>query len=429
MKFENKKWLVRVALAGALCLGVASIAKADSRLDGMGANVQEVDDVDAIWLYPNQLLQYKNTVDFRLNPIGLSLTSLITTEPTTTNGLGINEWGGVIHDLGDDFGTIATYVNRPSALGNDQGTLLTGAFKPLFGNYSTAVGGFNNKYTPSSNVDVFWAKSGFGLHLTYGDNEVNANGGGPAPIVSSQVWGLSAGFDLGSFMSFNTSEFHIDYTEDYLTLNRVAGPESDNGVYTFKLGWLGQSTLNSNDNVRLFADLQYDNTSLPTGWSGSDLQQTSNDLEVLVGSSIKHNISEKGFVNTGLEFEYDALNSSTNTAADSWNLVWNGSVESALNSWLTLRAGLDKVIVNRTYTQGGPVAPTGTDTSLVGGLNNNVAFSTGLSANVENWTLDTQVSVSSLDTAIGTVAPGSGIFYGGNGQVFSVTQADLRYKF
>jgi len=29
MKFENKKWVLRVALAGALCLGVATVAKAD----------------------------------------------------------------------------------------------------------------------------------------------------------------------------------------------------------------------------------------------------------------------------------------------------------------------------------------------------------------------------------------------------------------
>src|SRR5271155_3736405 len=110
MKFENKKWVLRVALAGALSLGVATVAKADSRLDGMGADVRQVDDVDGIWLYPNQILQYKNTVDFRLNPTGLG--STVAGELVNGNGIGTNEWGGVIHDLGDDFGTIATYVNR-----------------------------------------------------------------------------------------------------------------------------------------------------------------------------------------------------------------------------------------------------------------------------------------------------------------------------
>jgi uncharacterized low-complexity protein len=39
MKFENKKWVLRVALAGALSLGVASVAKADARLDSLGADV------------------------------------------------------------------------------------------------------------------------------------------------------------------------------------------------------------------------------------------------------------------------------------------------------------------------------------------------------------------------------------------------------
>ncbi|HXL72382.1 MAG TPA: hypothetical protein VN963_02045, partial [bacterium] len=158
MKFENKKWVLRVALAGALCLGVATVAKADSRLDSLGTNVQEVDDVDAIWLYPNQILQYKNTADFRLTTDGNN----------DVFGAGANEWGGVIHDLGDDFGTIATYVNRPSAIKNDQGGLVPGltgtllaGFTPLFGSYSTVVGGFTNAaYAPSNNVDVFWAKSG-----------------------------------------------------------------------------------------------------------------------------------------------------------------------------------------------------------------------------------------------------------------------------
>jgi hypothetical protein len=128
MKFENKKWVLRVALAGALSLGVASVAKADARLDGMGADVRQVDDVDGIWLYPNQVLQYNNTVDFRLNNTGFGSTvaGAGLADPAAT-GIGINNWGGVIHDLGDDFGTIATYVNRPGSIVNVASTLLTTA--------------------------------------------------------------------------------------------------------------------------------------------------------------------------------------------------------------------------------------------------------------------------------------------------------------
>jgi hypothetical protein len=384
MKFENKKWVLRVALAGALSLGVATEAKADSRLDGMGADVRQVDDVDGIWLYPNQILQYKNTVDFRLNPTGYgsNVSNTAGNAVVNANGVGVNEWGGVIHDLGDDFGTIATYVNRPSAIGNVAGTLVAfgGKITPIFAEDAALVGGATNKYAPSSNVDVFWGHTNFlglgdaGIHLSYGDNETTANGAGPN--VQSQVWGIGFGLNLGSFIGL-ASQAHIDYTEDFLTLNRPAAPGintplTDNGVYTFKIGYLGQGTLNDKDNLRLFADVQYDNNSLPTGWSALSGQQAANDLEVLVGSSIKHNITDKGFVNTGLEFEYDSANSTTNTAADSWTLLWNANVESSLSSWLTARAGLEKAIVNRTYVST-PPGSTYTDNSLVAGLNNNVA--------------------------------------------------------
>jgi hypothetical protein len=436
MKFENKKWVLRVALAGALSLGVASVAKADARLDSMGADVRQVDDVDGIWLYANQILQYKNTVDFRLNPTGFG-----SALPVGGVVNGATEWGGVIHDLGDDFGTIATYVNRAASMNNVAGTLLTTpvtGIKQIYATDSNVVGGFWNKYAPSSNVDVFWGHANFlglgdaGIHLSYGDNESIANGG---VNVQSQAWGLSFGLNLGSFMGF-ASQMHVDYAEDFLTLNRpaapgISSPLTDNGVYTIKLGYLGQSTLNDKDNLRLFADLQYDNDSLPTGWTGTQGQQAANALEVLVGSSIKHNISDRGFVNTGLELEYDGGNNIGNLAFNDWTLVWDANVESNLNTWLTMRAGLEKAILNRTYTSTSSTTSTFLDNSLTGtGLanaNNNVAFNLGLSANVENWTLDTQVSVSSFDTDLGAVAPGSGIMFGGN--LLAVSQADLRYKF
>jgi hypothetical protein len=233
---------------------------------------------------------------------------------------------------------------------------------------------------------------------------------------------LAAGFDLGSFMSFSTSEFHVDLAEDFLT-NDAKNPVTDDGVYTFKLGWEGQTTLNPNDSSHVFVELHYDNDSLPANFNG--VGRAANDLEALIGGNIKHNITDKGFVNTGLELEYDGINGTTNAGTDAWTLVWNGSVESALNSFLTFRAGLDKVIVNRTYTTG---TPSQVDTSLVGNLNNNVSFNTGFGINVENWTLDTNVSVASVEGFISGPAPGQGIFFGPNA-IAAITEADLRYKF
>jgi len=433
MKFENKKWVLRVALAGALSLGVASVAKADARLDGMGVDVRQVDDVDAIWLYPNEILQYKNTVDFRMSPTGLG--SGLGTAGTL--GTGNNEWGGVIHDLGDDFGTIATYVNRPNNLVTASSLLLrssVGQNQAIFAG-SGVVGGATNAFAPTNNVDVFWGKDIFGLHLNYGDNE-NMTGLTTAGKVASQEFGLALGVNLGSSFLMSQSQFHVDYAFDSLTDNSQAAPANDNGVYTIKLGWLGQSALNDKDNARVYVDAQYDNDSLPTITGGEWNSRTANDAEVLLGGSIKHNITDRGFVNTGLNLEYDGGNSTTNSNYSSWTAIWNGSVESSVSSWLTVRTGLSKAIFNRSYNSTG--TPSAYDGSLVGGgiggtsTNNNVTFNAGLSATAENFTLDAQISVAKLDAGVAAPSPGAGVFFVGaaaSPELIAVSEADLRYKF
>lgn len=76
-----------VALFAALVL--IPRAQADSRLDAMSSDPRVTDDVDVIWMYPNQVLNYKDTVDFRLN------------NSNGTFGGGVGEWGGVTKDLSD----------------------------------------------------------------------------------------------------------------------------------------------------------------------------------------------------------------------------------------------------------------------------------------------------------------------------------------
>ena len=75
-------------------------AFADARLDSMAADARQVGGIDLIWLYPNMIVDYKNTVDFRLYPYG-------------DQGDDTNEWGGAIIEVDPDFGVVGAYVNRP----------------------------------------------------------------------------------------------------------------------------------------------------------------------------------------------------------------------------------------------------------------------------------------------------------------------------
>jgi len=413
-----KKHLIRMALAGALALGVASVAKADARLDSLATDVRQVDDIDIIWLYPNQILSYKNTVDFRLNPSG------------NASGVGGSntEWGGVIHDLGDDFGTIATYVNRPSAETTGTSTLL-GANRNLLTNYWQPAGGAGNPVATSSNLDLFWAKSDLGLHLNYADNLTD---GGAA--VQGQTWGLSAGLNTGAFMSFNQTQIHLGYTEQWLT-NTAANGGHDQGIYSITGGFLAQTDLNPNDSARVYGDAEFDAFHTPGNNSGFGAGVNTNATEILVGGSIKHNIASRGFVNTGLAFEYDGSQSGLNnpnavTNNNMYSLIWNAGVESSLNSFLTARAGLAKAIYNRAYSATAGAA-SWTDPSLLGGTainaNKNVSFNIGGSINVENWTLDSNINVTTLENSLQAIAPGTGIMFAGT--AIATTETDLRYKF
>jgi hypothetical protein len=87
---------------------------------------------------------------------------------------------------------------------------------------------------------------------------------------------------------------------------------------------------------------------------------------------------------------------------------------------LTLRAGITKVLVQRTYDSEG--SPTYYDNG-----NGGVKFATGFGINWQNFTLDANVDVQSLENSISAVQPGRGLLFAGD--IVTVTTADLRYKF
>jgi hypothetical protein len=92
------KKVLLMLLCGVMVLA-AKFATADPRTDALGLTAgDQVDDLDSIWMFPQDAANYNNVVDLRLgNP----------------NGNVGNDWGGVIEKDADDIGYIGVYTNRP----------------------------------------------------------------------------------------------------------------------------------------------------------------------------------------------------------------------------------------------------------------------------------------------------------------------------
>jgi hypothetical protein len=369
---------IRVASAG-------SPLMSNARIDSMSADVREIEDLGLIWLYPNKVLAYKNTADFELGHL---------------NGGGTSEWGGVLVDMGDDFGVLGAYVNRPFYDAKSASYVVQAA--PLASYNWLPVGGGDSGL--SSNVlDLFWAKSvggaDLGLHFNYGET-----------FNSSENFGLSAGLGFANAGAFSEGNIHVDC----LMQNVTAGATKDSGIYTIALGTLWQASLSGNEDIRLFGDFQL----LQDKMGAIDENLTLIDL----GTSLNHKILDgKGLVSSGLILDYFASKmNTTGEAENSWTLLWNASVEAQTASWLTLRAGVVKAIVARLYHSTG--SPTYTDDERFP-----VWFSTGFGVNWQNWTLNTSVNVSTLENSINHVQPGNGLFFAGD--IVSVAEANLQFKF
>lgn len=391
-------------LAGFMALGVSVKAMADARLDSMATDARLVEDSDLIWLYPNKVLDYKNMVDFRLGPY-----NDLPNENT-------NEWGGLLLQIDPSFGVLGLYVNRAG----DEDTVNyslwnSGSVRPFLRYTNNRVGNvpWYMNYTgfPNSSLDLFWANNvggaDLGVHVNYSE-----------ALTSGENWGLGVGLGLTGVGPFDKLNLHADYDKEWWS----GAGQTDQGIYTMKLGALGTSPLNSDNDLRVFADLQMD------GYKIDYYTVDYSDWGLDLGASINHKISGgKGFVSTGLILDY--LNGSSPSASFdfnivNWDLFWNASIEAPVADWLTLRSGLSKLLVARVYDR---------NDSYGNGVyydndGNNVQLSTGFAINWQNFTLDCNLDTSTLESSISNVQPGRGIFFS-NGNIVTVTSADLRYKF
>jgi hypothetical protein len=417
-----KKGLLTL-LAGVMAFGVAVQSMASARIDSMSSDPRLVEDYDLIWLYPNKVLQYKNTFDIRLNAGPFSGGGPSATTSNATNGDfggGVNEWGGLLIEEESLGGVLGIYINRPARLYTSAHSAFSGP--GMAARYYWYYPGAND-FAPRKLVDVFYGVAlegaDLGVHVNYGDNGV-----GPSQI-ERMVLGLALGLGFTDFGPFNEANLHASYDLFSATFEGFNGPgqnETDNGISTIKVGGLFSSDADDNTSIRLSGDVQLDNWNVEDSFGFSQ-----SAFQVLLGLGCNHKVNGgKGMVNSGFLLNWmsgNFENTSVENASNAWALIWASSVETEVASWLTLRTGIQKAIVGRYYEENNGYYDTN-------GWPNSV-FNVGFGINWQNFVLDSQVNVSSLESLIAGPNAGAGIFYPGNNAqgIVSVAQADLKYRF
>jgi hypothetical protein len=374
----------------------------DTRIDSLSSDPRMTEDLDLIWMYPQKVVQYQDTADFRLNNGAAVATGNVNDFGSMDTGsLASNqyEWGGVIDGKQKDIGVLGAYVNRP----------YIPIYSTVYGEYWRPVGGtttWGSSAMPANKVDLFWAQSfggaDFGVRLNYGDMQ---NSG----TDYARTFGAQAGIGFKGDGAFSEADFHAGYA--FGNFENGATGVSGNGIFSLSLGSLLQHDMGLQDNLRLFGDFgldQYQDT------SGLDTTQTLATL----GLALNHAVhGGKGLLTTGLVVNGIGGDNETN-----WSVGWNGSVEDSLTDWLILRAGLFKAIFDQQASGGVVSDPT---------IPNTVVFNIGAGFRWENWALDTRVGVKSLEGSIQNFEPGNGIAFqsSSNAGLVTLIEADLRYSF
>jgi len=165
------KKVLALLVACFMVLG-ARLAMADTRTDSLGLTAgQQIDDLDSIWLFPQDAANYGNVADFRVG--GLTAD---------------DSWGGIIHKDWDDVGYIGIYTNRPFNQNNgvtpnvnpaNQNGILNGFtdWAQMVNPASSSYWGSNYLYDPDQNIGGHYAYYPFGeVALNYYQNFENGAG-------------------------------------------------------------------------------------------------------------------------------------------------------------------------------------------------------------------------------------------------------------
>jgi len=171
------KKVIVLLLVCFMALG-ASLAMADTRTDSLGLTAgQQVDDLDSIWMFPQDAGNFGNVVDFRLgNP----------------NGNVDDDWGGVIHKDFEEVGYIGIYYNRP------------------FNDYYISP----NRHSANSfgilNGGTNWANQI--LPGNYGSQGTSAGGNFYGATFSTFPWAFNA--DMNNFVDFEWNQLNSEEIAD-----------------------------------------------------------------------------------------------------------------------------------------------------------------------------------------------------------------------
>jgi hypothetical protein len=453
------KKLLLLMLSFFMALG-AGLANASSRSDAMSADINVVEDYDLIFTYPNKVIDYKNTVDFRMQNPGAGTA---------------NDWAGILDGKFEKIGVIGVYMSRYTmvAPGSYQAAATDNQVW-ISNNFATAHP--VTVLTPKPVVDLFWGKTfdklNIGVQLSYADSKSNTTTTTAAytdvvavPATSEQTidyarqLGLRVGVGMKDLGPFQEANFAAGYAVKKFEVSDISSPNpggngslTDDGAYTLDLNADLRHDLGENDNLKVFASFVSDafglkgfQQSTPQNNTGT-LKTTNMDLGLGVG--VNHSVAEgAGLVAGGVKAEMatrkdtgDTINNNgvdylgaakaafTNDLQEekttTLSLPVFISVEAKVKSWLTLRAGAkyflyDNSHVTDTYTLA-------TD-EIYSSVANTFSFSTGFGMNWKNWVLDGVLSTDQLENSINRVRPGAGVFF--NGTMATVAKADLKYKF
>lgn len=383
----------------------------------------------------------------------------------------------------------ANFMGNPFA-----GVQTGGGFANAFVTPTNKVDLFWGKSSDSGN---------FGIGLNYGDNQstnwpnIDTDLSVSTPHTysyignqDSRVLGINIGLGFKNVGAFDELDIHGGYSygtaQDQLarTSTPAGGPQvfddnlRDNGIYTITLGALAQHNMDQDSNMRLFVDgtlnqfnalgsylYSDDNDGYNATQAGNyddELTEDFNSLLLSAGVGCNHKVNDgAAVVSSGLVVNFT---SATEKASETeqfeeatpeveildptqenysqFDVLWNGSVDAKVTSWLNIRAGLAEHIFDRTSYEtitnitDPPAGDTGTRTQQFNGdaFAGETQFSLGFGIHWQNWMLDTNVSAYSFEQAVGNVSPGNGILFSNPsayapGDIVIVSEADLKYGF
>ena len=324
-----KKFLTLFAVCF-MVLG-AKWAMADSRTDSLGLTPgQQVDDLDSIWLYPQNAANFGNLVD---NRMGTSANSAVLT-PT-------NDWFGIIAQEWQDLGYIGVYTNRPFDQSNgivpssnpaDQFGILDGSFGTWdaalspFSTFTNAIADNGGHITatyvphglalaitnPENKLDAFWAKSfsdaTLGVHVNYASQNIgnisnsetyvaNPPAAGSYLTTTNNAYTGVLGIDLGlgvkNFILWDNLDLGVGYSMGSVNYSSVYNQENtaqnatvaltdytekDHGVDEIRVNGLGVSKISDTTSGRTYLNIRIDNLGVNSTTNTTSLAGVNNAL-------------------------------------------------------------------------------------------------------------------------------------------------------